>query len=109
MRHWPGVKYATLDVTGRTKELTAPNALMPALGFMPFVPSIKPIIESVITDGPADRAGLLPEDVIQKVDEVDIKNWNQFADIIVSKPNQYIEVEIRRLNQSHLRNKRKVK
>ena len=37
-------KYATLDVTGRTKELTAPNALMPALGFKPLIPTIKPII-----------------------------------------------------------------
>ena len=94
-------KYATLDVTGRTKELTAPNALMPALGFRPFIPTIKPIIESVIPDGPADRAGLLPEDVIQKVDEVDIKNWNQFADIIVAKPNQYIELEIKRLDETY--------
>ena len=90
------LKYATLDVTGRTKELTAPNALMPALGFKPFVPSIKPIIESVITNGPADRAGLLSEDVIQKVDEVDIKNWSQFAEIIVAKPNQNIQLEIER-------------
>jgi regulator of sigma E protease len=97
------VKYATLDVTGRTKELTAPNALMPALGFKPFVPSIKPIIESVITDGPADRAGLLPEDVIQKVDDVDINNWSQFAEIIVAKPNQNIQLEIKRQNRTYLK------
>ncbi len=97
------VKYATLDVTGRTKELTAPNALMPALGFKPFVPSIKPIIESVITDGPADRAGLLPEDVIQKVDDVDINNWNQFAEIIVARPNQNIQLEIKRQDRTYLK------
>ena len=97
------VKYATLDVTGRTKELTAPNALMPALGFKPFVPSIKPIIESVITDGPADRAGLLPEDVIQKVDDVDINNWKQFAEIIVARPNQNIQLEIKRQDRTYLK------
>jgi regulator of sigma E protease len=39
--------------------------------------------------------------VIQKVDEVDIKNWNQFVDMVVAKPNQYIELEIKRLDQSY--------
>ena len=76
---------------------------MPALGFKPFVPSIKPIIESVITDGPADRAGLLPEDVIQKVDDVDINNWNQFAEIIVARPNQNIQLEIKRQDRTYLK------
>ena len=93
------LKYATLDVTGRTKELTAPNALMPALGFEPFFPTIKPIIESVIPGGPADRAGLLPEDIVQKINEVDIKNWNQFVETITAKPNQNIKVEIKRLDR----------
>jgi regulator of sigma E protease len=93
------LKYATLDVTGRTKELTAPNALMPGLGFKPLIPTIKPIIEAVVPDGPADRAGLLPEDVILKVEEVDIKNWNQFVETITAKPNQNIKVEIKRLDR----------
>ena len=93
------LKYATLDVTGRTKELTAPNALMPALGFKPFIPTIKPIIEAVVPDGPADKAGLLPEDVILKVDDVDIKNWSQFTEVIIAKPIQNVEVEIKRLDR----------
>ena len=72
---------------------------MPGLGFKPFIPTIKPIIEAVVPDGPADRAGLLPEDVILKVDEVDIKNWNQFVETITAKPNQNIKVEIKRLDR----------
>ena len=95
------LKHATLDVTGRTKELTAPNALMPGLGFKPFIPTIKPIIEAVIPDGPADKAGLLPEDVILKVDDVDIINWSQFTEIIIAKPNQNVEVEIKRLDRTY--------
>ena len=69
------------------------------MGFKPFIPTSKPIIEAVVPDGPADKAGLLPEDVILKVDEVDIKNWNQFVETITAKPNQNIKVEIKRLDR----------
>ena len=72
---------------------------MPGLGFKPFIPTIKPNIEAVVTDGPADKAGLLPEDVILKVDDVDIKNWSQFTEVIIAKPNQNVEVEIKRLDR----------
>ena len=74
---------------------------MPGLGFKPFIPTIKPIIEAVIPDGPADKAGLLPEDVILKVDDVDIINWSQFTEIIIAKPNQNVEVEIKRLDRTY--------
>ena len=74
---------------------------MPGLGFKPFIPTIKPTIEAVIPDGPADKAGLLPEDVILKVDDVDIINWSQFTEIIIAKPNQNVEVEIKRLDRTY--------
>ena len=92
-------KTVVLDVTGRTKELTSPNTLMPGLGFKPFIPTIKPIIESVIPDGPADKADLLPGDIILKVNDIDIKNWNHFSEIITTNPNQNIDVEIKRLDK----------
>ena len=92
-------KTVVLDVTGRTKELTSPNTLMPGLGFKPFIPTIKPIIESVIPDGPADKADLLPGDIILKVNDIDIKNWKHFSEIITTNPNQNIDVEIKRLDK----------
>ena len=92
-------KTVVLDVTGRTKELTSPNILMPGLGFKPFIPTIKPIIESVIPDGPADKADLMSGDVILKVNNIDIKNWNHFSEIIITNPNQNIDVEIKRLDK----------
>ena len=92
-------KTVVLDVTGRTKELTSPNTLMPGLGFKPFIPTIKPIIESVIPDGPADKADLMSGDIILKVNDIDIKNWNHFSEIITTNPNQNIDVEIKRLDK----------
>jgi regulator of sigma E protease len=92
-------KTVILDVTGRTKELTSPNTLMPGLGFKPFIPTIKPIIESVIPDGPADKADLMSGDVILRVNDIDIKSWNHFSEIIITNPNQNIDVEIKRLDK----------
>ena len=92
-------KTVVLDVTGRTKELTSPNTLMPGLGFKPFTPKIKPIIESVDLDGPADKAGLMSGDIILKVNDIDIKNWNHFREIIIANPNKEIDIEIKRLDQ----------
>ena len=92
-------KTVVLDVTGRTKELTSPNTLMPGLGFKPFIPAIKPIIESVIPDGPADKADLMSGDIILKVNDIDIKNWNHFSEIIITNPNQNIDIEIKRLDK----------
>ena len=74
-------KEIILDVQGRTKELTAPNALFPGLGFKPFQPKINPVVVSVVEGSPASFSGVEPGDILVKIDDIEIENldhWRTF-------------------------------
>jgi len=58
------------------------------LGIIPFRPKIPVIIAKVMPGGPAEKAGLLPDDKILAVDGEALEDWYQFVAIIKSKPNQ---------------------
>jgi len=95
-------KDITLDVKGRTKELTAPNALFPGLGFKPFQPNINPVVVSVVKDSPASISGLQPNDILLKIDSIEIKDLDQFGELIISKPGETIDLELERDNEIYI-------
>ena len=89
-------KDIVLDVTGRTKELTAPNAIFSGLGFQPFQPIINPIIASVAVNSPADKAGLKSGDTLLKIDNIEVKGLEQFVELVISRPDIRVDIEIQR-------------
>ena len=95
-------KEIILDVQGRTKELTAPNALFPGIGFKPFQPKISPVVVSVVEGSPASFSGVQPDDILIKINNVEIQNLDQFAELIVSKPGERIDLELERNNQTYI-------
>ncbi|MBC8225530.1 MAG: RIP metalloprotease RseP, partial [Gammaproteobacteria bacterium] len=92
-------KKINLDLTGRTKELTAPNALFSGLGFRPFQPIASPVIVNISPNSPAEKSGLLAEDTILKLDNISIKSPAEFSEMIGSRPNETIVLEIKRGNE----------
>ena len=95
-------KDIVLDVTGRTKELTAPNAIFSGLGFQPFQPIINPIIASVAENSPADEAGLKPGDTLLKIDNIEVKGLEQFVELVISRPGKRVDIEIQRNGETYL-------
>ena len=91
-----------LDVTGRTKELTAPNAIFSGLGFQPFQPIINPIIASVAVNSPADKAGLKSGDTLLKIDNIEVKGLEQFVELVISRPDKQVDIEIQRNGETYL-------
>ena len=89
-------KNALLDVSGRTKELTSPDLLFPGLGFTPESPNLKPIVVSVVQDSPADQSGLKKDDILKSIDGIEIKNIEQFSQLIMDRPNALIDLLIER-------------
>ena len=95
-------KDIVLDVTGRTKELTAPNAIFSGLGFQPFQPIINPIIASVAENSPADKAGLKSGDTLLKIDNFEGKGLEQFVELVISRPGKRVDIEIQRNGEAYL-------
>ena len=89
-------KNVLLDVSGRTKELTSPDLLFPGLGFSPESPNLKPIVVSVVPGSPADQSDLKMDDILLSIDGIEIKNIEQFSQMIMDRPNSEIDLLIER-------------
>ena len=89
-------KNVLLDVSGRTKELTSPDLLFPGLGFRPESPNLKPIVVSVVPGSPADESDLKIDDMLLSIDGIEIKNIEQFSQLIMDRPNSVIDLLIKR-------------
>jgi regulator of sigma E protease len=72
---------------------------MSALGFRPYTPEITPRLTSVSEQGAAARAGLEVGDVLIKIDEVEITDWQQVVNSIQQHPNAPVELEVERNGQ----------
>jgi len=95
-------KDIVLDVTGRTKELTAPNAIFSGLGFQPFQPIINLVIASVSENSPAEKAGLKSGDTLLTIDDIEIKSLEQFVELVFSRPGKSVDIEILRNGEVYL-------
>jgi regulator of sigma E protease len=89
------ISLAVPDVDARRK-LTEPNELFSGLGFDFWLPVIPAVIEGVIADGPADKAGMKPGDVITAIDGTRIANFTEFREYIQARPLTNVNVTWRR-------------
>lgn len=66
------------------------------LGFKPWSPKVKPIINEVLPDGAALAAGLKKDDLIISADGKEISDWIQWVDYVKKRPDTTISVVIDR-------------
>jgi len=81
------------DLSSVTADLESGNILS-VLGFSPWRPTATAAIGAVVKDFPAEKAGLKKDDVILKVNNVNVSSWGDMAKEISSRPNEKIELTI---------------
>lgn len=77
-------------------DIQSSEILYKNLGFKPWSPTLKPVIGNVLPESSALRAGLLKGDLILSADNIVIKDWLQWVDIVKSHPNVTISLKIER-------------
>lgn len=89
-----------LHPDGSTETITLPEDIGSSMfeqGIMePFVPFSKPILDSIVADMPAAKAGLQKSDEIVAVNDVAVSNWMAFTQQIKTSTNQEIDLSYRR-------------
>ena len=70
--------------------------MFPGLGFTPESPNLKPIVVSVVPGSPADQSDLKMDDILLSIDGIEIKNIEQFSQMIMDRPNSKIDLIIER-------------
>jgi len=86
----------SLPTAGQESRLTEPGQLFPGLGFSPWSPRPPPLIGTVVAGGPAERAGLMPGDLVLDVDGEPIGTWFAWVEVIRSSPGEQLLVTVLR-------------
>ncbi len=71
-----------------------------SLGIEPYFPNIPPVVDSVESDSPAERAGLLAEDKIIAINHHAISNWRMALDTIQANPNKTVVMTVERAGKN---------
>ncbi len=79
-----------------TAETQNPDALYEKLGFKLFSPTLQPLIGNVLENGAAKLAGLKQGDLIVRANEITVKEWQQWVDIVKTSPNQTLQILVER-------------
>jgi len=94
----------TVDGNQRTHQLDmsqiVPNDLsgdfMHKLGLQPYLPLATPTIDEIQDGSAAQRAGLRAGDTVLRADGHEISSFDQWAEIVRSRPGSMLHMEIRR-------------
>ncbi len=81
------------------KALTRDNMdenFLHSLGLQPYQPLVRPVIGKLVEGGVAQRAGLLPNDKILRVDSQNIEDWKDLVGAVRGHPGQLLQLEIER-------------
>jgi regulator of sigma E protease len=81
------------------KALTPGNMnedFLHSLGLQPYQPLVRPVIGKLVEGGVAQRAGLLPDDKILRVDSQSIEDWKDLVKAVRGHPGQQLQLEIER-------------
>ena len=70
-----------------------------ALGLTLGIPPLRPLVGSLVDDGPATRAGFEVGDDIIEADGQVISTWSQWVDLVRAAPNQSVAVRVERDGQ----------
>jgi len=84
---------AMLD--GWLKGSEAPDPIG-GLGLTFYIPSIVPVIDSVVEDSAAATAGVLPGDTVVEVDKLAIATWSEWVEYVRARPEVEMTVVVER-------------
>ena len=73
-----------------------------SLGLQPYQPLVRPVIGKLVEGGVAQRAGLLPNDKILRVDRQNIEDWKDLVGVVRGHPGQLLQLEIERNGTSRV-------
>lgn len=95
------LKKITDDKVERTlvlaeNDIQDTESLYERLGFKPWSPKLKPVINEVLPEGSALAAGLQKNDLIISADGIAVADWMQWVDYVKKSPNKPIQVVIDR-------------
>jgi len=72
---------------------------MKILGLSRYQPQVEPIIGQLISGGPGERSGLMPDDEILAINGKKVAIWDDVVRIVRSHPSRVVEFEIKRGKQ----------
>jgi regulator of sigma E protease len=75
--------------------------LVGGLGITLWQPKGEPVVETVVADGPAARAGLQAGDRIESADGVAMPDWETWVHHVRARPEQKIELVVQREGKRH--------
>ncbi|MBL1265517.1 RIP metalloprotease RseP [Candidatus Methylomicrobium oryzae] len=99
------IKLLVKDKQGREEErwikLTGadvedPEKLYKRLGFNPWMPRLRPVIDKVLPEGAALAAGMKSGDIVISADGTPIADWQQWVEYVKNRPGRPIKAEIER-------------
>lgn len=72
-----------------------PNVLQ-VIGLTPWQPIIPGVVDEVVAQSPAQRAGVQAGDELMTADGATIDDWQQWRELFASRPDQAIELQVLR-------------
>lgn len=100
LRNVSNVKVEHYD--GRKEILNIPESIGVQMfetgNLMPFTALVQPIIDSIEPNSPAERAGLISDDLILSVNGKSILKWQEFTKLVNESPKKIINIKIKRNN-----------
>jgi len=100
LRNVSNVKVEHYD--GRKEILNIPESIGVQMfetgNLMPFTALVQPIIDSIEPNSPAERAGLISDDLILSVNGKSILKWQEFTKLVNESPKKKINIKIKRNN-----------
>jgi len=91
-----GREYQSTIVTGDWKFDPDQQSIFDAIGLQTYSPAPTTTLYAIAPDSAAQRAGLLPQDKISKLNGTFVNDWGQIVDYIEARPSQLVQIEVLR-------------
>jgi len=81
---------------GASTRLLDKGNLLENFGIKPWRPVYPALIDRLDPDGPAQRAGLQPGDLVLAADGTAMRDWDQWVDYVRARPGRSLSVQVKR-------------
>ena len=96
-----GVHSLKLPVKNITTEIKQKD-LLAHVGINPYRPELPAVLGQLEPGGPAEAAGLLPNDRVIKIGDQQVASWDVLVEVVRANPQQKILIEIERSGETHV-------